>query len=161
MSGDEARFRTWLTRSGRERGWVMQSIETNTAAGIPDVFFCIDGMSGWMELKVTDTKKHYMRVSQYNWFRRYVKVKGLGFLLIKRTEKDVLLPAINVYNVADLVKIPLDSCRLSGENVVFPADTQPIFSYKLREGTPYLFKTLQQLCKDYVDKQRRSKCKKL
>lgn len=146
MTGPEAVFRSWLLTDKKRPEWFMQAIETNTAIGVPDVFFCVDGMSGWIELKATKTKHCFMRISQYNWLRKYHKQKGLGLLLIKRLTAP---QCVDIYNTADLVSMPNDRCRISGKDIVFPSTVKPKATYKFGSGIRGLYDLMYAICKVY------------
>lgn len=142
MAG-EKEFRKWLIQNaGKE--WLMQTIETATGSGVPDVFMCADGQQCWAELKSTDSKKCYMRISQWRWFTKLCQRGGKGVLIIKRCKTRM----IDVYDASILTAPSLsDSCELRGQDVVFPDDIKPAFSYKLGTGNGIFYGMLLDLLK--------------
>lgn len=138
----EQTFRRWLV-SNAPTDWLMQTIETSTGAGIPDVFACKDGNCAWLELKATTApSKCYMRISQWVWFRLFCQRGGKGILLIKR-END---RRIDGYKVHELVQsCGPEQCSISGKDITFPSETKPAFSYKLGTGNEMFYKKLEKL----------------
>lgn len=74
-----------------DNGCKLQRIESNTALGIPDLYFCIDGVSGWCELKfITSFPKkggivrvpHYTK-AQKEWLYDLYRVGGLAVLCLR------------------------------------------------------------------------------
>ena len=155
--GPESTFKSWLVKDGGKYCF-FQTIETNTSSGVPDVFFSIDGKSGWMELKATRQRGIcYMRVSQYNWFRRYHKQKGIGLLLIKRVSTP---HTIDVYLTESLAKIPPDMCKLRDKNVIFPSAVEPDLTYTMGSGVGRFIDKIHGLI-DIDYKRRKLLCKEL
>jgi hypothetical protein len=137
MSG-EKEFRKWLTATA-PKDWMVQTIETSTGTGIPDVFMCTDGFQFWSELKATNNKKCYMRISQWRWFCRLVSRGGFGLLMIKRLKEK----RIDVYDARELTKFSAATdCVLSGQDITFPDSVKPIVTYKLGTGNGMFYKKL-------------------
>lgn len=135
---NEKEFKTWFVK-GAGPEWLLQTVETSTGTGIPDVFMCVDGYQGWIELKSTTDKACYMRISQWRWFNRLVSRGGFGFLMIKRVKER----RVDVYAVRDLVKLGPDSGgRLRGQDIIFPSEIKPAFSYILGTGNGMLYKKI-------------------
>lgn len=145
MSG-EKEFRRWIvTNAGKE--WMMQTIETSTGTGVPDLFMCVDGYQLWAELKSTSLTHCYMRISQWRWFCKLCARGGFGLLIIKREKKK----RVDVYSARQLVKYDASTeCILRGQDIIFPATVQPAFSYKLGTGNGMFYKqVLEYLEKEY------------
>lgn len=138
MSG-EKEFRRWIVQSA-SKDWLCQSIETSTGTGIPDLFICTHGYQCWAELKATESDSRiYMRISQYRWFCRLISRGGYGLLLIKRTKTR----RVDVYEAKVLTQFSASTdCELKGEDIVFPKELKPAFSYKLGTGNGMFYKKL-------------------
>lgn len=152
MTSPEAVFRRWLVRCPND--WFMQVVESNTASGIPDVFFGTRGISGWMELKAIETRnKAKMRVVQRNWFKKYIeKGGGVGLLLIKRLSTPI---QVDVYDVSDLLKCPIEDCCLNGSDIIFPVKMKPNGSYRMsnQEGLKALLDIIYEILKNKTEKE--------
>ena len=68
----------------------LQRIETAVERGIPDLFYCHDGVMGWVEGKYIDKPVHEtskcrtkVSVEQIAWHRSFKRNKGAVFLLVK------------------------------------------------------------------------------
>lgn len=141
MSG-ETEFRKWMVKNANSLGWMIQSIETSTGSGVPDIFVCNYGWNAWAELKSTNSNKVFMRISQFRWFIRYVRRGGIGLLIIKRLKER----RIDVYKMLDLeIYSDAKHCELKGNDIYFPDFTQPAFSYKLGTGASTFFNRLLRL----------------
>lgn len=138
MSG-EKEFRKWIVMNA-PKSWLLQSVETTTGTGVPDLFFCVHGYSGWMELKSTTAKDCYMRISQWRWFNKLTSRGGYGLLLIKRLKEK----RVDVYDVSDLVNYNAEECKLKGNDITFPPDATPMFSYKMGSGNGSFYSRLEQ-----------------
>ena len=84
----------------------LQRIETATERGIPDLFYCHDGIMGWIEGKyirkpVCETSKCKTKVSieQVAWHRSFKRTKGAVFLLVKVSRE------IYLFNTDDAEKL--------------------------------------------------------
>lgn len=132
----EKEFRKWIMTTA-PKDWLLQTIETATGTGVPDLFFCCKGYSGWAELKSTNSQDCYMRISQWRWFNKLNSRGGYGLLMIKRLKDKV----INVYDTSDLAKLSAATdCVLKGDDIVFPKNVKPAFSYKLGTGNSMFYK---------------------
>lgn len=79
---------------------VLNRIENGVLDGMPDAYFTIDGVSGWMELKAPveplrpDTplfgSNHRLSISQRNWLLLHRQAGGAGFVAVE-TQSTVLL----------------------------------------------------------------------
>ena len=121
---NEARFRRWLVKQAPKNS-LIQTIETSTGTGVPDVFYCYKGRPCWIELKDTEGAQCYMRTSQWIWFRKYLSSGGMGYLMIRRKDKTV-----DVYDVKRLL-IAASIENIKGEHITFKKDNDPLFTHKL------------------------------
>lgn len=68
-----------------------QRVESpTTGIGIPDVFYCIQGVCGWFENKVGDeegTRPKELTIDQVLWMEDYTKNKGVVYLLVLYEER--------------------------------------------------------------------------
>lgn len=78
---------------------LLQRIEDKLTLGIPDVHFCYEGKTGWIELKVlkdypkkvnTPIKINHLTPHQKQWHKNYTKSLGKSFVLLK-VNKDAFL----------------------------------------------------------------------
>ena len=137
----EASFRRWLTKN-KPKNSIVQPIETGTGSGIPDLFYCYNGRPCWIELKATQGRACYMRISQWRWFCNLVKAKGVGFLIIKRLKRK----EIDIYNVNQLAVAEMSKkARLVGKDIIFPEDIKPSSTVDVAAGHEYFYKTLNLL----------------
>ena len=133
---NEARFRRWLVKQAPKNS-LIQTIETSTGTGVPDVFYCYKGRPCWIELKDTEGAQCYMRTSQWIWFRKYISSGGMGYLMIRRKNKTV-----DVYDVKRLL-IAASIENIKGEHITFKEDNDPLFTHKLGT-TNNIFTELEQ-----------------
>lgn len=137
----EATFKKWIIQNA-SKDWMFQTIETSTGSGVPDIFMCVNGCQAWIETKATDSNKCYMRISQWRWFYRLCTRGGFGLLIIKREKTR----QADVYIARDLTQLnPHSECELKGDDVIFPPDIKPAFSYKLGTGNGMFYKKLLSL----------------
>lgn len=62
-----------------------QRIETAvTGRGIPDLHYCIDGASGWIELKQTAASAMQIHPEQCAWLERYARNGGRAFIAVRQ-----------------------------------------------------------------------------
>lgn len=142
----EKEFRKWLVTNAPS-DWLLQSIETATGNGVPDLFICHDGCSCWAELKSSVSPHCYMRISQWRWFHKLTSRGGFALLIIKREK----LKRIDVYNAHDLTCYKPSDCILKGEDIIFPPDTKVSFSYKLGSGNKKFYEELDKLLQEYYE----------
>lgn len=133
---NEARFRRWLVKQAPKNS-LIQTIETSTGTGVPDVFYCYKGRPCWIELKDTEGAQCYMRTSQWIWFRKYILSGGTGYLMIRRKNKTV-----DIYDVKRLL-IAASIENIKGEHITFKEDNEPLFTHKLGT-TSNIFTELEQ-----------------
>lgn len=90
-------------------------IENAAGEGEPDVFFCIDGISGWFEAKYARqypvglntpvfASIHGLLTSQENWLYSYTRQRGLGWIFARIADFYVLVPGTLAL---DFNKMPL------------------------------------------------------
>ena len=77
----------------------LQRHEDNCSPGIPDISFCYQGVSGWIELKYRDKFPikestpilfSHFTIIQRKWMEQYTKAGGNGWILL-RIEKETFL----------------------------------------------------------------------
>jgi hypothetical protein len=74
----------------REFFWT--SVETFTEPGIPDSFFCFDGVSGWIEFKqTTGNKIASLTPQQIAWHARLARKGGRSFFAVRRCSELILV----------------------------------------------------------------------
>lgn len=69
---------------------LMERIETSTALGVPDLYFCIEGVSTWTELKAleeTPTGKYNLSLRKYplhqrSWLKAHWRAGGTSLLCV-------------------------------------------------------------------------------
>ena len=99
---------------------VLNRIENGVLDGMPDTHYCIDGASGWIELKCPSEPKrettalfsgsHKLSIGQANWLLSYVQAGGRAFIGIE-TDGWVLLvhgkhsDAINTSTITHLKRV--------------------------------------------------------
>ena len=96
---NEKIFRTWLKDKLAPHAMVTK-IETMTISGVPDLHTIANKIDCWIECKSVDSDCIKMRVSQWNWMRKYVgKHKGHYALIIHRPKTGHKRPrtVIDVY----------------------------------------------------------------
>lgn len=141
MGTGEKQFKRWIT-STAPTDWLVQTIETSTGSGVPDLFMCHNGHNLWTELKSTEDNKCYMRITQWYWFNRLLDKGGKGFLFIKRVKDK----RVDVYDMSDIRgKISRCSLLIKSPDVVFPPTTQPVFSYKLGASDETFYQKLERI----------------
>lgn len=137
----EKDFKKWLVQNAGPE-WMFQTIETTTGTGVPDLFFCVDGFQGWIELKSGPSLHCYMRISQWRWFCKLTSRQGFGLLIIKREKTK----RVDVYLASDLAKAgSLEKSLLKGSDIIFPPTIEPAFSYKLGTGNKMFYEGLKNL----------------
>jgi hypothetical protein len=77
----ESDFRTWLTTAIRGADGFVQTIETTTKAGVPDLYFVLGGIDAWLELKVGHQSGPLIRKEQRIWGMKHAKSGGKSFFL--------------------------------------------------------------------------------
>jgi hypothetical protein len=61
------------------------SIETPmTGSGVPDMNYCIDGVEGWIENKMTRAWAVKLRVEQIGWIMRRTRAGGNVWIAVRR-----------------------------------------------------------------------------
>ena len=62
--------------------WFSTRIENRVGEGVPDVFVCAEGLSFWLELKVTKTNRLHISSGQIGWNYALYKSGGVSFFLV-------------------------------------------------------------------------------
>lgn len=84
----ETRFWHWLSGGALPPGDYSR-VEPPPTPGIPDVNYCIEGIEGWIELKVGRNRRcpfngrnKGLRASQRRWMRNRLRYNGRVFVLV-------------------------------------------------------------------------------
>ena len=87
----------WKQIRNKLNNFFIQRIETQIERGIPDVHYCVNGVSGWIEGKYLKTPKRdntkvklKITVEQLAWHRTYNRCGGKVFILVKK-DREVYL----------------------------------------------------------------------
>lgn len=139
----EAEFRKRLV-SRKPKNALVQSIETMTGSGVPDLYYCHKGNPCWFELKETRGSHCYMRVSQWRWFCRHNISGGKGLLIIKRIGPR----RIDIYDTKMFCgKDILKTSEIKSENIYFQSSTKPTMSIEIISGYEYLYNRIDNYLK--------------
>jgi Holliday junction resolvase len=65
--GPEAKFKAKLTKNLKKIGFFVQSVETSTGRGVPDLWVCHRGASMWIECKAPKGNQIELRKEQRTW----------------------------------------------------------------------------------------------
>jgi len=96
----ESTLYKWIRDLPKEVGHKLffQRLESHgTNNGIPDVYYCYNGLTGFIELKSWNK----LSPSQKLWGRRYVRSGGILFLMY--IEKDTNCKILKHYTYSDLI----------------------------------------------------------
>ena len=84
----------WQTIRSKLNDFFIQRIETSIERGIPDVHYCVDGVSGWLEGKYLRSPKREntklklkLSIEQIAWHKSYKYNGGLVYLIVKKDKK--------------------------------------------------------------------------
>ena len=134
----EAEFRSWLIANKPDNS-VMIPIETNTVAGVPDIFSCYMGHSFWLELKsLAFPSTTYIRGTQYAFFKKLLDAGGLGKVITQYVDIRTGKPTtIQIYNTSNIVCHPIDFFRAVGQKLYFPSSIKPNYVWHYNETTRY------------------------
>ena len=66
--------------------WQSQRIENRAGGGVPDVYLCAEGISFWVELKVTKTNAVKVSAFQHAWNYAHHRAGGINFYLVSPLE---------------------------------------------------------------------------
>ena len=92
----------------------LDRIENVVGVGTPDVNFCIDGVSGWIELKSPQEpvrpksklfsfkNNHKLNQDQKNWFLRERNAGGRSYILIMTDKRWMLINGKHADDINDL-----------------------------------------------------------
>ena len=87
----------WKTIRDKLPNFFIQRIETQIERGIPDVHYCVAGISGWIEGKYIKSPKRdntkiklKLTVEQIAWYKPYNHYGGRIYVLAKK-DRDVYL----------------------------------------------------------------------
>ncbi len=84
----------WQTIRSKLNDFFIQRIETSIERGIPDVHYCVDGVSGWLEGKYLRSPKREktklklkLSIEQIAWHKSYSYNGGLVYLIVKKDKQ--------------------------------------------------------------------------
>ncbi len=87
----------------------LQRIETSTGSGVPDLVWCYDGRTIWIETKIElPSRGVLLRKEQYAWGHRHAAHKGRVIVLALMFDQQVaawFFPKIDVIAVGKYLKI--------------------------------------------------------
>jgi hypothetical protein len=125
----ESGFRRKVAKNLREGGFFVQTIETSTGPGVPDLWWGNVGKSGWLELKYVlnmpikpetslfASLNHKLSNEQINWISLCKKAGCSAAILIGYEAEYFLVPGVHVekfnkINTTELVKYKLTMNKL-------------------------------------------------
>lgn len=97
MSTPEKSLQRWFTNNC-PGNWHVQSLESSTAHGIPDLVVTLPRGVFWLELKAHAGKQARIRPMQWAWAQKNIAAGGHCFLLHRPPGPDWA-----IYNLADVV----------------------------------------------------------
>ena len=84
----------WQTIRSKLNDFFIQRIETSIERGIPDVHYCVQGVSGWLEGKYLKSPKKEntklklkLSIEQIAWHKSYSYLGGIVYLIVKKDKK--------------------------------------------------------------------------
>ena len=84
----------WQTIRSKLNDFFIQRIETSIERGIPDVHYCVQGVSGWLEGKYLKSPKREntklklkLSIEQIAWHKSYSYLGGSVYLIVKKDKK--------------------------------------------------------------------------
>jgi hypothetical protein len=95
-------------------------VETTTTRGLPDVNYCLDGVEGWIEMKLVRGLRVAIRPEQVGWIERRLARGGRAFLAArwKRAGVDRLVvvagSACRLLRTERITEVPLLGCWEGG-----------------------------------------------
>jgi hypothetical protein len=96
----EASFKKWLVKALRDFGAFVQTIETTTGRGVPDLVVLLSGRTIWMEVKCVSGSVS-IRAEQLIWHTKARK-SGVEVITINYNEKTQY---IELYDIDNKVKM--------------------------------------------------------
>tara|TARA_R110000796_G_scaffold189944_1_gene306691 strand:- start:106 stop:489 length:384 start_codon:yes stop_codon:yes gene_type:complete len=109
----------WQTIRSKLNDFFIQRIETSIERGIPDVHYCVQGVSGWLEGKYLKSPKREntklklkLSIEQIAWHKSYSYNGGLVYLIVKKDKQIYLFDSDDGEALAkdwDKIKIILSS----------------------------------------------------
>lgn len=128
----EGEFRKWLIKNKPKKA-VMLPVEVSTAVGVPDIYSCYDGCQIWLECKIAMTGPAHIRGTQFAFFTKLLEAGGKGRLVVQRLEAKTYKPsAVEIYNVEEIVTIPLGLFKKQGQELILPARLKPWYKWKYK-----------------------------
>lgn len=138
----ESDFRRWLIQN-KPKEAVMTPIETNTAAGVPDIFCCYQGFSSWIECKTVLSSSPKFRGTQYIYLKKLVAAGGHAKIAVQRLSTTTYKPvSIWIYDAEKLVAIPSGMYKQQGQDMVFPKCAEPYYVWHYNKNKQYSIEDL-------------------
>jgi hypothetical protein len=97
---------------------VLMRVENGVADGVPDSYYTIDGVSGWMELKcpieparqstpLFGGGNHKLSIAQRNWLLAHRQARGVGWIAVESDHNVLLIgsrhaDSVNLLSLSDL-----------------------------------------------------------
>jgi len=92
MVSKDGNLRQMFRSNLRDVFWT--SIETSTEPGVPDSFYCFNGVSGWLEFKKIFSGERVPSLTpvQVLWHARLARKGGRSFFAVRRNQDLLLVP---------------------------------------------------------------------
>lgn len=113
----------------REAGFFVQTIETETGPGVPDMWWVKDGKSGWIELKLVQnipvrpttavfkSMNHPLSTEQVNWISLCLTFGGRADILVGYKTEYFLIPGKQVEQVNGFTESALRNYKVSRNDI--------------------------------------------
>lgn len=125
----EAEFRSWLIKN-KPKNALMTAIETNTTAGVPDIFSCYQGYSCWIECKSVINGIGRIRGTQYSYLKKLLAAGGNAKIIIQGLSTVTYKPvSISIYDAQQIATLPLGLFKIQGKEMIFPPDVKPKYKW--------------------------------
>ena len=92
----------WQTIRTKLNDFFIQRIETQIERGIPDVHYCSNGQTGWLEGKYLQSPKREttklklkLSIEQIAWHKAYKHYKGRIYILVKKNREIYLFDGLD------------------------------------------------------------------
>lgn len=125
----EGEFRRWLIQNKPKKA-IMTPIETNTAAGVPDIFCCYSGTMTWVECKIVMSGPPRIRGTQFSYLKKLCEAGGKAKIAVQRLSPKTYKPvAIELYDSSHITAIPMGMFKTSREELIFPPSIEPWYKW--------------------------------
>ena len=125
----ESAFRQRVAVVLRANGCFIQTVESDTTPGIPDLYYLKDSVSGWVELKlakvlpkrsttaVFKSMNHSLSNEQANWISLCLKAGGTAWVLAGYKRTLWLVPGALADQFNDMTVEQLDKFKVTKEEL--------------------------------------------